>query len=221
MFVYGSSLVAAIMCGINFFNLYANQRSALIILGIISVLYALPILPSSRGWIRLRDIGVTKPIVLGITWGLVTAWLPLIIPSDDYFALNVDEHGWLLIVARSFMVVALCVPFDVKDIAYDKATMAYPTLPVKFGVKVSNYIAIGFTLIGLVASIIWVQVDGWGNIMLAAMVASTLINCVLLYIVREDSPEWYYTLVLDGLMLLHAAMIIGALYLEITIALAQ
>lgn len=219
MFVYASSLVAAVMCSINFFNLYANQRSALIILGTISMLYALPILPSSRGWIRLRDIGVTKPIVLGLTWGLVTAWLPLIIPSDDYLALNVDEHGWLLIVARSFMVVALCVPFDVKDIAFDKATMAYPTLPVMFGVKVSNYMAIGFSVIGLAASIVWVQLDGWGNIMMAAMVASALINCILLYMVKENSPEWFYTLVLDGLMLLHAALIIGALYLEISLAL--
>lgn len=221
IFVYGSSVVAAIVCAINFFNLFPNQQTALCILGLISVLYALPILPSSKGMLKLRDIGLTKPIVLGITWALVTAWLPLIIPSEDYFALNVDENGWLLIASRSFMVIALCVPFDVKDMAYDKATMAYPTLPVKFGVPVANAIAIGFSIIGFGASLWWIFKDGWGNIMLYGMLLSAVLNIVLLYKVKADSPEWYYTLVLDGLLLLHAAIVIAALYFEIAIAVDQ
>ncbi len=205
------------MCVFNFLFLFPNQQAALIILGLVSLLYATPLLPSARGWIRLRDVGVTKPIVLGITWGLVTAWLPLIIPNENYLSLNVDENGWLLILSRSMMVVALCVPFDVKDMAYDKATMAYPTLPVKFGVRASNYIAIGFSVLGLLLSLIWISVDGWGNIMVIAMCLSTIINCILLFKVRASSPEWYYTLVLDGLLWLHAAIIIIALYTEITI----
>lgn len=217
--VYSSSVVAAIMCAYNFFNLYPNQQSGLVILGIISVLYALPILPSRKGWIRLRDIGVTKPVVLGITWGLVTAWLPLIIPADSYLALNVDEHSWLLIVSRCLMIVALCIPFDVKDIAYDTATMAYPTLPVKFGVPRSNAFAIVFTVLGFGVFVVWAILVGWGALLIGGAFVSTALTCMLLLKVKENSPEWYYSLILDGLMIVYSLILIAGTYLEIWIAL--
>jgi 4-hydroxybenzoate polyprenyltransferase len=216
-YVYASSVVAGIMCAYNFFNLWPNQQAGLVLLGIISVVYALPILPSSRGWIRLRDIGVTKPVVLGITWGLVTAWLPLIIPDDSYFALNVDERSWFLIAARSLMVIALCVPFDVKDMAFDRATMAYPTLPVKFGVPKSNIIAVVFSLVSLAVFIAWASLEGGGAILMGAAIISTLINCILLIKVKETSPEWYFSLALDGLMVLHAILLVAGMSLEIWI----
>jgi hypothetical protein len=214
-FVYSSSALSGIMVAYNFFNLQPNQQSGLVILGVISMCYALPILPSSKGWIRLRDIGVTKPIVLGITWGLVTAWLPLIIPSDSYLELNVDEHSWMIIASRCLMVVALCVPFDVKDMAFDKATMAYPTLPVKFGVAWSNSIAIMFSIIGLVVFVVWCTLVGWGWIIMGAAIISTMLNCLLLLKVKANSPEWYFSLVLDGLMIAYSLLLITGFWLEI------
>lgn len=213
---YLASAVAALVCIYNFYHLYPNQQAALVLLGLVSVVYALPIIPTPRGLIRLRDFGITKPIVLGITWGLVTAWLPLLVPSDSYLAFSLpDGADNLFIIARCLMMVAICIPFDVKDMAFDSATMAYPTLPVKLGVGKTLAIAILLSFSAMFCFALWVMATGWGTMIIAAAFISFLTEVGLIKRTQANSPEWHYIFALDGLLLLHVALLAGAYWLEV------
>lgn len=207
-----ASLVALAFCAYSFFHLAHNQQAALLLLGGISVLYALPLLPSPRGMIRLRDVGLTKPIVLGFTWGMVTAWVPLIVPTDSYttFALQAPTDG-LFVLARCLTMVAICIPFDIKDIQFDSATMAYPTLPVWVGIPNTLVLALALSFSGFVFLSVWVLFASAHWPILAAAFLSLLIECWFINKTKANSPEWHYIVVLDGLLLVHAVLVIGAL----------
>lgn len=216
---YLASAIAAMVCAFNFFHLHPNQQSVLVILGIVSVGYALPILPSRRGMIRLRDFGITKPFVLGVTWGLVTAWLPLIIPIDSYTTFTLPEPTDLLfVVARCLMMVALCIPFDIKDIQFDSATMAYPTLPVRFGIGNAIILALALSISGFAFLGIGALFSGWGWPVVAAAFISLLFECWFINKTKADSPEWHYTFVLDGLLLLHAVLLVGGVFVSLLLS---
>ncbi|CAN5257085.1 hypothetical protein BH09BAC1_BH09BAC1_11800 [soil metagenome] len=216
---YMASAVAAAICAYNFLHLHPNQQSALVLPGIISVLYALPILPSGRGMIRLRDFGITKPFVLGITWGLVTGWLPIIVPTDSYTSFPLPEStDWLFVWARCFFLIALCIPFDVKDIQFDSATMAYPTLPVKFGINHTIVLAMGLSLSGYMMLSVWLFLAGWGWPVICAGFVSLAMECWFIRKTNANSPEWHYTVVLDGILLLHSLLLAVGLWVDVFIA---
>ncbi len=208
-----ASIFAVAVCAFNFFHLAQNQQAALVLLGLVSVVYALPLLPSPRGWIRLRDFGFTKPIVLGLTWGFVCTWLPLIMPSTQYLDFALPEQiEWLFILANCMVMIAICIPFDIKDIAFDSATMAYPTLPVWLGVRKALWLAMVFSIIGLVVFSSWALMVGLGGFVIIAAILCTIIECWFINKTNADSTEWYYVMVLDGLILLRAGLLVSSFF---------
>ncbi len=205
-----ASAVALAICSYNFFQLAQKQQAALIILGLVSVIYALPLLPSPRGFIRLRDFGFAKPVVLGITWGITTTLLPLLAIAHDgqvtWYGYNND---WL-IVARCLTMIGICIPFDIKDMNFDRATMAYPTLPVKLGIKRTLVLSHLFLLAGFVAiSLWWAQTD-WAWPVLLGIIVSLGFEIGLIYRTKETSNEWHYAFKLDGLLILHTILVAGS-----------
>ncbi len=219
-YIYISSAVAIAVCFYGYFHLNDWQKTALVLLSVVSVLYALPVIPTPKGWIRLRDFGITKPIVLGITWGLVTAGLPLLGMGDNRQLPPSNHHEALLVISRCLMMIGICIPFDIKDMAFDRATMAYPTLPIKFGVKPTLIIATIFSMTGFTAFAFWWLRSAWGWPVLLAVLISLIIELWLINRTKENSPNWYYGFVLDGLMILHSILLVSTVGLSILILLA-
>lgn len=98
---------------------------AIIVLGILSILYALPVLPNAQ---NLRSLGVIKIFIVALVWAGFTVLLPVI---DAYQSLNWDTC--ILFCQRFLMVLALMLPFEIRDMAYDKKELR--TLPQRLGVK--------------------------------------------------------------------------------------
>ncbi len=96
-------------------------------LGILSVfigLYALPVLPRAR---NLRNLGILKILLIAFVWGGTTVVLPV--------AATTDHLGWdvhIEAAQRFFLVLILMVPFEIRDLAYDKPTLR--TIPQRYGV---------------------------------------------------------------------------------------
>lgn len=213
-----ASLFALAVCTFNFFHLAKNQQAALVVLGLVSVVYALPLLPSPRGRIRLRDFGFTKPLVLGVSWGLVCTWLPLIVPSAHYLHFPLPAQIDIVIIANCITMIGICIPFDIKDITFDRATMAYPTLPVWLGVRKALWLAMAFSVLGFIIFSTWAWQSNLGWLIIAAAFISLVVECWFINKTNAESTEWYYVMVLDGLILLRAGLLVGAVWVTDFIA---
>jgi len=105
--------------------------------GLLSVLYALPVLP---GYNNLRSLGVLKIFIVALVWTGFTVLLPIIDVGVD---VKWDES--VLIVQRFLLVLALILPFEIRDMKFDPLEMQ--TVPQRLGLKGS--IRFGYILVAL------------------------------------------------------------------------
>ena len=107
-------------------------------LGIITLLYAVPILNGLTK--NLRNVGALKIILIALVWAITTVLLPVI---DKGIAIN--SIIILQLIQRMLLVVVLMIPFDIRDLKYDHKNLQ--TLPQILGVeRVKKF---GFILLAL------------------------------------------------------------------------
>lgn len=124
--------------------------------GLLTLFYSLPqILGKS-----FRQIPILKLVTIGLSWSLLAIILPFIVEEAPVI---VSFNGAYEIQSRTFstdliwemvmyllFVIALCIPFEIRDLKYDTANLK--TLPQLIGVKRTKYIglallfAFGFTM---------------------------------------------------------------------------
>lgn len=168
----------------------------LVAIGVVSLLYDVPI-----GRLRLRDLGLIKIFLIGIVWASVTVWLPAFhagLPLSD-------ADVWLIWAQRLLFILAITLPFDIRDILIDKA-LELSTIPRLIGAEASNRLS-GWLLAGAlgieVIRVFTTHTAGlifWQSV-LGLMVAYT----VTLVVIRLRKPHYgdgYYLGWLDGMMLL-------------------
>lgn len=104
--------------------------------GIVTALYAIPFLGGFKK--NLRNVSSIKIIVIALVWAGVTVLLPIIDIGK-----NVGLEVILLFVTRFLFVIALTLPFDIRDINYDGESLK--TIPQKIGVE--NAKKVGYVLL--------------------------------------------------------------------------
>ena len=108
------------------------------IFGVVTFLYAIPFLPKNifmDEQQNLRSIGGLKVYVIATVWSGVTLMLPLLNEGKA-----IDLEVWLTAVQRFILVIALMLPFEIRDLQYDNLKLS--TIPQKIGIKKTK--AIGF-----------------------------------------------------------------------------
>ncbi|MEP6595343.1 MAG: UbiA family prenyltransferase, partial [Ginsengibacter sp.] len=99
----------------------------LVLLGTITLLYSLPVLPFTNRK-RLKDFGILKIITITILWTMVTVWFPV---SQAYYT----DVSFLLIFLRRFIFIfILCLVFDIRDTEVDSKENRR-TIPVLTGTR--------------------------------------------------------------------------------------
>ena len=112
--------------------------------GVLTALYSLPeILGKS-----FRQIPVLKLITIGVSWSVMAVLLPHFIYEDGvyfsiksafHFSSNPDFQMLVLDLLKYILfVIALCIPFEIRDLKYDAPTLR--TLPQLIGVEKTKYI---------------------------------------------------------------------------------
>ncbi|WP_456440473.1 hypothetical protein [Psychroserpens sp.] len=159
-----------VMC---FFALQLNTSSliAILIFGIVTFLYAIPLLPN-RFFVdkkkKLRSISGLKIYIIALVWAGVTVFLPLI---NSEFEINDDVV--LSAVQRFMFVILLMLPFEIRDLSYDSLKLA--TIPQRIGVKLTK--VIGLLLAFLIISLEYFKdkINIGHLISLAVIVLTTLL----------------------------------------------
>ena len=124
-------------------------------LGVITFLYAIPLLPKKYfidGRKNLRAIGGLKIYIIAFVWSVSTVIIPLI--NEDY---QIDFDVIITTVQRYIYVLVVMIPFDVYDMNYDHLKLS--TIPQRIGIKnaklIGVFLVIGFFLLEYLKDELW------------------------------------------------------------------
>ena len=109
----------------HFFQFRTNTQILIFISGIISVLYPLV----------LRKVPYCKIFIIAFTWTIST--IILLISENN---IPLESNIYLHIISRFLFVLAITIPFDIRDIKYDHVKLK--TIPIIVGITKAKAIAI-------------------------------------------------------------------------------
>jgi 4-hydroxybenzoate polyprenyltransferase len=111
-----SIVLAAITSSYFLFQLKWIQLLWLATLGALTLAYSFPVLPFKQ-LRRFKQNGIVKLTVLVIVWTVSTTVLPA-----TFIPYGFDEKFWWLLALRFLFMLAICIPFDVRDDITDVKT---------------------------------------------------------------------------------------------------
>lgn len=143
------SLISFIGC---FYILFSIQLNAIIILipfAFLTTLYVLPPIISKK--INLRNLPTIKIFLIAFSWAGITVLFPLI--QNGIYS---DKVLWLFL-QRFLFVIALTLPFDIRDVRYDSETLK--TLPIWLGIKNAKLLGLVFLGLSLVIAFFYIKTN--------------------------------------------------------------
>lgn len=199
----------AIHAGLAFLLVNRSIQISLVVLFVVALFYAVPFVSLYGQRVRIRDFGIFKPFVLGLTWSATTVILP-------YFNSELSisyQFLFLVFLERFLFVSAICIPFDIRDFEQDEG-MLQNTLPRKFGISksvlISKVLLWAYFLISILNySIIHAQ----HFYTLAAFIVFITVTYLLNKDI-ENQDEYFFTFYLDGSIILQSLLIYVASFLN-------
>ncbi|HET8803457.1 MAG TPA: UbiA family prenyltransferase [Aequorivita sp.] len=162
--------------------------------GLATFFYAAPIVGSKN----LRRFSGVKIFVVAFVWAGVTVIVPVV-------AAEIYISGDLLLTffQRFMIVIALILPFEIRDVPYDAANLK--TLPQQFGV-------IATKLIGEVVLLLCLFLEFLKQDYAVAYISSLLLFCVvlgwLIVISKKEQTRFFSSFWVEGLPILWYALFI-------------
>ncbi|QHS63100.1 UbiA prenyltransferase family protein [Chitinophaga agri] len=164
---------------------------------VLTFLYSAPKLPQ-RIFVWLRKIAVGKTIFLTSVWIYVTTVLPLLIEQQPY------SHNVLwFALHRFFLVYALCILFDYRDLESDKKE-GIRSLITWLSTRNLKKLYIASLAFSAIFALALYPIDNWllTGILLAPVVITALITR---YALKDRSDHFYY-FVVDGMVMLSSLL---------------
>lgn len=201
------TILGALVAAAGLYSLPLVTWKIVAVAGAVAVIYSAPMIPYNGKLIRLRDVTGVKVFVIALTWTLVCVWIPfsLVLKSDSssmMWELNSHAFVWKWSLIFFLAAVALTLPFDVRDMDFDKGVLR--SLPMIFGAQKMTYMA---ALIMLASGILfWFfesRISGtslpsgiWRGYFLWSIIAFAVV------LKSNHRNEHYYSFLIDGLLLL-------------------
>lgn len=183
------------------------------LLGLVTLLYAVPFfLPEKdrdqkKG--NLRSIAGLKIYIIGGVWTGVTVILPVL----DY-RLPLYEDVWVVSAQRFLYVIAVMVPFEIRDVQYDAKRLR--TLPQIVGIKKAKIIAIIWLFIYVLLEFLRDDISVSSMCLHLAMVAATIFVITLSRKRTTNSNHYFTTFWVEGIPLLWLWLALLLSYLNLT-----
>jgi hypothetical protein len=181
---YGCS----ILCLVSFLKVYNWGLISVFTLSIslvISFLYVLKIKTKT-----LRDIPYLKIHLIAIIWVIAIGIFELL--NEKYFT----SEKWGFVLAHYFYIVAVTIPFDIRDLKYDDPS--HRTIPQVFGIIKAKIISVLFLIIYFLIAINEQQ-DLIKNVLFIGVIIYTII---LIITSNKNRNEFHYSGLIEGSILL-------------------
>ncbi len=186
LLLIGGGGAAVSLSGLKFLTLYA-----LLPLGLISLFYALPLFGAGKG---LRDLPYLKVFLIALSWAYLTVGVPA--PECGFW---MEASEWLLFTERTLFVLAITIPFDIRDLPYDDPSKR--TFPQVIGVRSAKVLSIFLLILFLASSALRLLASENG---LSLMLGYTTTAALAAYLIGRTGPgkaPLLYGGYLDGTML--------------------
>lgn len=183
------------------FQFSGSELVAVAFIAVISIFYSLPLLPYGM---RLKQLGILKPFILASVWSVITVWLP---------AHQADTMLLTLVIARRFVfMLILCLAFDLRDQQKD-AQQNINTIPVRWGAAFTyRLMNVLLSLFAVFALLVEWQLNR--PFILLALWCSALLTKHAISDTYQLNSERYCLGVIDGMMVLQAALVVLATLLH-------
>jgi len=172
------------------------------VFGFITFIYVLHDVSLFGKHFSIRSIPYIKVFIVALTWSVITI-LPQIIDLET----NLNELGWKwLLLERFFFILSITLMFDVRDLYHDPDKLH--TFPQSIGVIKTKWMSVFFLVI---ASIGLINLDLAFN-QLLGIAFVYMLTLFMIYRSQPDKDDIFYTGWFDGVIGLHALVIIGFSY---------
>ena len=166
-------------------------------LGLVSVIYGLPIYKNGSHLFRLRDVPGLKIFLIAFVWSYVTEGLPALINDEPLY--------YLALLERFLFVFAITIPFDIRDVNYDASHLA--TIPQYFGINTAKFM--GLLAIFTSELILFYRFFFNNDLNLTGAIAIYItyeFSFLLIYRCHLYSKERYFTICVEGMSILMGAL---------------
>lgn len=186
-----------------FLFLSATSKILLAFLALISVTYNLPLFSFHGKSFSLRNIPGIKLFIIALVWALSAVLLPVLELENNI--ITVTSRDTILLIAKRFLLVAvLIVPFDIRDLYQDKH-YDLKTIPVMLGEK-RAYLFCQLLLMAYVALLFLFTKEFNSDFFALALTA--ILTGWLIFKSDWKKNEYYYFLLIDGVMLLQYVLLV-------------
>ncbi|MEW6470048.1 MAG: hypothetical protein AB1458_14065 [Bacteroidota bacterium] len=175
----------------------------IVLFGLFSFLASLYFIPG----ISLRAVPGLKAAYVSLLWAFSTVVFPLMLIKGHPVYSFPGAFGYLLALERFFFLFALCIVFNIRDMEYDRGT-GVRTIPILFGTRATRLLAALMMLVfaGLVIYRSYFSDTGL-QAYAPALLVSAALSLFVLFATNEKRGEYYYILVIDGMILLQAILV--------------
>lgn len=186
-----------------YYALRLNATTLLYIggLGVVTFLYAIPLLPSKLLLDKhenLRSISGVKVYIIALVWACVTVFLPLI--NADYF---IEADVIVVSLQRFVFVLVLMFPFEIRDLQYDSIKLS--TIPQQIGVKLTK--VIGVFLVGIFFLLEFFKDILPQNHIWASCIVSILLLLALLF-AKKQQGDYYSAFFVESISIIWLVLIL-------------
>lgn len=194
------AIIAGLAAAFFFFQLSFSLQSTLMIPSGLALAYVVPFLNGKR----LRDLPFLKIFLIAIAW----AWITVVAPgkgSDiSLFSLS------LMLVERAAFIFAITIPFDIRDLVMDQKA-GVPTLPSAWGASKAKKMAYWSLIIMMLSVCGNAYLELYSTQSVIALSISALTSAFLVYKSHSQRHDYFYSGLMDGMMILQFLLIYAML----------
>ena len=174
--------------GVFYFGVDFKGKDLWVLLPLIltTIFYVIPLTEKIKG---LRHIPGLKLILISFTWAGITMYLPVYMAG-----LNETPQLWLYFLKRFLFVMAITIPFDIRDASFDLPELS--TLPQLLGVPISKIIALAAIL--MVLGVDW-QLDTLDAAYFGIDLFIVILSLLMIAFTTENRGRYYTAFWIESL----------------------
>ena len=194
-FILSITIISMILSIYYAFNLSSTALLFLIPASVISLLYPLKIFSFESEKISLRELPYIKIFLIATVWSIVSVCL---VAEEQSMLFSIDVL--LLFLARFCFVIAITIPFDIRDLKSDDLSLK--TIPQLYGEEKAKIIAI-YSLAGFeLFSTVHFFIGDFSIFILIALLLCSILTAILIFKSSQKKNNFYFSFWVEGASIL-------------------
>ena len=201
-----SSIIAGIIGLVCTYFIHPLCFLILIPMGALSTFYVVPLLPFYKKSLTLREIPYLKIFIIGFVWSLIVVALPVL---DSLATIkNTSILNFKLEILQNILfIISITLPFDIRDIDYDKKSNL-KTIPLFLGVT-KTIVLSEILLIGSIILLFHLNIAPYH---FYALLIGHVITMIVITFTKKERAELFFTGVIESLIIVNYGCVLISEY---------